>query len=107
MLNSFNESIKNFFKGNVVDYFKTLNQHPFYMIATIIDIAIVLFFIYFVVKKLKDTRAWQLLKGILVLIAITLISGWLRLTFVNFILSSIYFFFIITPKKNHHCIIKT
>ena len=89
MLNSFNESVKYFFKGNVVDYFKTLNQHPYNMVATIVDIAIVIFFIYFIVKKLKDTRAWQLLKGIVVLILITLISGWLKLTFVNFILSSV------------------
>ena len=89
MFNSFNDSIKTFFKGNIIDYFKTLNQHPFYMIATIIDIAIVLFFIYFVIKRLKDTRAWQLLKGIIVLILITLLSGWLKLRFVNFILSSV------------------
>ena len=37
----------------------------------------------------KKSRAWQLLKGIVFLIVITTISGWLKLRILNFILTSI------------------
>ena len=40
-------------------------------------------------RSIKDTRAWQLIKGIITLIVITLISGLLKLNIVNFVLTSI------------------
>lgn len=86
MLNkTFEELYKTVFETNLQDIVST----PFNLITTILDLAIVIFFIYKAMKMLKDTRAWQLLKGIVVLVAITLISGFLKLNIVNFVLTSI------------------
>jgi len=62
---------------------------PLGIITTIIDIALVLFLIYKAFDLLKGTRAWQLLKGIAVLIIITLLSGFFNLTILNYILTSL------------------
>ena len=45
----------------------------------IIDVTIVTFLIYAVYLRIKDTRAVQLIAGLLVLLAASLIANWLRL----------------------------
>ena len=54
-----------------------------------IDIVIVLFFLVKAFKLLNGTRAWQLLKGIIVLIAITFLSGLFQLKILNYILTTV------------------
>lgn len=51
-----------------------------------VDIAVVAFVIYKGVKLVKETRAVQLIRGIVILIAATQLSGWFQLNSVNFIL---------------------
>lgn len=51
-----------------------------------IDILIVAFVIYKAIKLLKETRAEQLVKGIVVLLVATQLSEWLQLNAINFIL---------------------
>ena len=58
-------------------------------IMDIIDIAIVAYLIYRVLLFIRATRAEQLLKGLLVLVAVTLISGLLNLHTLNWILRGI------------------
>jgi len=54
----------------------------------IIDIAIVSFVIYKIIVWIKDTRAYQLIKGIAVLIVITQVSKWLSLNVINWLLTN-------------------
>lgn len=54
----------------------------------IIDIAIVSFVIYKIIVWIKDTRAYQLIKGIAVLIVITQVSKWLNLNVINWLLTN-------------------
>lgn len=70
------------------DYFQSLPQNPLKIIALIFDLGIVLFLIVKLVKLIQGTRALQLLKGIIFLIAITIISGILQLNILNYILTS-------------------
>lgn len=58
-------------------------------IMDIIDIAIVAYLIYRVLLFIRATRAEQLLKGLLVLVVATLLSGFLNLHTMNYILKGI------------------
>ncbi len=88
MLN-FNQSFEEFSKKYFSNIFENFSSNPFNVVTTILDVIIVIFFIYKATKMIKDTRAWQLIKGIITLIVITLISGLLKLNIVNFVLTSI------------------
>ena len=83
------QNFQDFYQVHFTDVFNNLSENPLGLITTILDILIVLFIVYKAFKMLKDTRAWQLLKGIAILIIITLLSGWLKLTILNYILSSV------------------
>ena len=85
----FFKNFQDFYKLHFNDFFANLSKNPFSLITTILDIVIVIFIIYKAFKMLKDTRAWQLLKGIAILIIITLISGYLKLNILNYILTSV------------------
>ncbi len=86
MLNqTFEEFGQRYFNNTLAN----LSSSPFNVVTTILDVLIVIFFIYKATKMIKDTRAWQLIKGILVLIVITLLSGFFKLNIVNFVLTSI------------------
>ncbi|MGN1299153.1 MAG: diadenylate cyclase CdaA [Candidatus Scatovivens sp.] len=89
MINSLNEAINQLYKNKILYNLEELYNNPFRLIMTIIDLVIVVFLLYKVFKTLKNTRAWQLLKGIIILVIITLLSGWLKLNILNYILSSV------------------
>ncbi len=54
----------------------------------VLDIIIVAFCIYSVIKFVRETRAVNLIKGIVLIFVITQLSGWLNLNSINFILES-------------------
>lgn len=54
----------------------------------IIDIAIVAFIIYKGVMLVKETRAVQLIKGIIILVIATQVANWLQLNAIGFLLSN-------------------
>ena len=83
------QNFQDFYKLHFGDFFNNLSQNPWSLITTILDIVIVVFIIYKAFKMLKDTRAWQLLKGIAILIIITLLSGYFKFTILNYILTSV------------------
>lgn len=58
-------------------------------IADIIDIFIVTIAIYYLMIAIRGTRAVQLMKGILVIVAVYMLSGLLRLHTLNYILSAL------------------
>lgn len=55
-------------------YFKSWGDSAINLILGILDIIIVVFIVYKAVKFFRKTRAWQLLKGIAILVIITLVS---------------------------------
>ncbi|MCI9087370.1 MAG: TIGR00159 family protein [Clostridia bacterium] len=71
------------FTGYMVD----LSQNPFRLITLILDLVIVGYLIYKFVLYAKKTRAWQLLKGIVWIIAIVVLSEVLQLRILNFFLT--------------------
>ena len=72
---------------NIVGYVQELINHPFRLAMFILDIAIVVFFIRKMFVYIKDKRVWQLIKGILLILLATLVSGILNLTIVHYILT--------------------
>lgn len=88
MLENLSNKIQLFYTENVIQYFSTLQSSPIKIMLLIIDIAIVLYLAYKLLNIVKSTRAWQLLKGILVLIIATVLSGVCGLRILNFILTS-------------------
>ena len=52
------------------NYIKTLHDNPTNLFLFILDIAIVIFVFTKVFKIVKDSRAWQLLKGLILVIVI-------------------------------------
>ena len=84
-----NMNLNNSFWINMNNYIQTLQDNPFNLIMFILDIAIVLFVLAKAFKIVKDSRAWQLLKGILLLIVIMAVSSICHLYILNYILTSL------------------
>lgn len=57
-----------------------------FRISDLIDILIVAFIAYKAIKLVKETRAQQLVKGLVMLVVILLLSQWLRFNTINYIL---------------------
>ncbi|MBQ9298511.1 MAG: diadenylate cyclase CdaA [Clostridia bacterium] len=81
--------LNNFYENNIAEYFASLQQYPIKLVTLIVDLGIVIFLGYKLLQVAKDTRAWQLLKGIVFLIIVTALSGLLKLNILHFILSSL------------------
>ena len=71
------------FFGYVIKYFQLLR------ISDFIDILIVAVILYYLINLIRETRAMQLVKGILFLFAVFFLSQWLRLNALNYILGGI------------------
>lgn len=78
-----------FYNENILKIFNNFRDNPFNLFTTILDIIIVVFLIYCLVRILKGSRAWQLMKGIALLIIITALSGIFNLKILNSILTGI------------------
>jgi diadenylate cyclase len=76
-------------KENFLEYIQIYQQSPIKLITLILDLAIVLFLAYNLLKIAKDSRAWQLIKGIALLVIATWLSGILNLNILNYILSAV------------------
>lgn len=86
---------QNFYNENILAYIQNLQQNPYQLFASIFDIAIVVFLLYCFIKVVKGSRAWQLIKGIALLIIATWLSSILNLKILNSILSGIMNFGVI------------
>lgn len=89
MIDNFFVGISNFFRENVVAYVESLYQYPIKLILLIIDISIVVFLGTKLIKVAKNSRAWQLLKGIVLLIIATWVSEIFSLNILHYILAAI------------------
>ena len=88
MLENLGKAFTNFYENNILTYIETLYQYPIKLILLIIDITLVIFLVMKILKIVKDTRAWQLLKGIALLIVATALSSVFELKILNYILTS-------------------
>ena len=73
---------------SIIAYLSGLTQTPFKLITFILDIIIVIYIIYKFIKSAKNSRVWQLLKGIMLVLIITALSDLLELKILNFIITS-------------------
>jgi diadenylate cyclase len=89
MLGNLLNSVNQLYQVDIMEYIQETLHNPSSIILTIIDIAIVIAIIVYACKMLRNTRAWQLLKGIFILVVITFASSILRLKILNYILSLI------------------
>lgn len=80
---------ENFYKDNIMSYIKSLQENPFELVTLILDLAIVIFLLYCFFKVVRGSRAWQLIKGIALLIIATWVSGLFNLKILNWILTGI------------------
>ena len=72
----------------ITSYIQELYTNPLKVLVFLIDIGLVLFLFAKLFKIVKDSRAWQLLKGIALIIAIMALSSLLHLDILNYVLTS-------------------
>lgn len=89
MIDNFVQILENFYEQNILTYIQTLQMYPVKLISVILDLIIVVFLIYQLIKIVKDSRAWQLIKGITLLIIARWLSDILNLTILNYLLSEV------------------
>jgi len=73
---------------DITNYLNMVKSSPIRVVLFIIDIAIVLFIAIKLIQIIKETRAWQLIKGIGLLVVVTILSRIFELRILNYILTS-------------------
>lgn len=86
-MGDFSINFKEFFES-MGNYFIDIYANPFKLIVLILDLTIVLFVLYKFIKSARHSRVWQLLKGIVMIILITILSDILQFRMLNYILTS-------------------
>ena len=81
--------LNNFYDQNILSYIRLWQQYPIKLVVLILDISIVIFLAYQLLRIVKDSRAWQLVKGIAFLIIATALSELLNFKVLNYILSNV------------------
>lgn len=71
------------------NYLNWVTSEPINLIMVIIDLLIVSYLIKKAYDIVKDTNAIQVVKGIAIVVLVTIISGWLKLYILNYIMKSI------------------
>lgn len=89
MLKNISSTFSEIYKSTIAAYIEGVWNAPFLFIMSLLDIIIVVFLFYKVFQMFKGTRAWQLMKGIVLLVVATFISEVLKLNILNYILSSV------------------
>ncbi|MBR5425992.1 MAG: diadenylate cyclase CdaA [Clostridiales bacterium] len=101
------------FTGFIREVFSSLDSGymffggPLDLVRYVIDILLVTFILYKILKIIRDTRAWQLLKGVLLILVFVLFCSFLGLEMVGFIFNkllyiiAILFVVIFQPELRH------
>ena len=79
----------NFYEQNILSYIRLWQEYPIKLVTVILDIVIVILLAYELMRIVKDSRAWQLVKGIALLVIATGLSKLLHLNILNYLLSAI------------------
>lgn len=72
---------------NIANYFIDIYENPFKLITMLLDLLIVVFVLYKFIKSARHSRVWQLLKGIVLIIFITILSDILQFRILNYFLT--------------------
>ena len=88
-MNNIGVILRNFYEQNILSYVRLWQEYPIKLVSLILDITIVIFLAYQLLKIVKDSRAWQLVKGIALLIVATALSKILNLYILNYLLSTL------------------
>lgn len=88
-MSNIGNAINLFYEQNILAYIQSLQEYPIKLVSLVIDIGIVIFLAYELLKIVKGSRAWQLIKGIAFLVIATGLSKLLNLYILNYILSMI------------------
>lgn len=86
-MESFTISFKDLWQS-IASYFTEIAYNPFRLVTMILDVCIVVFVLYKFVKSARHSRVWQLLKGIVLIILVTIFSDILQFKILNYILTS-------------------
>lgn len=89
MISNIVAMLNNFWDQNILSYIRLWQEYPIKLITAILDITIVIFLVYELIRIVKDSRAWQLVKGIAFLVIATALSGLFNLHILNYLLSTI------------------
>ena len=81
------ESFGVFYETRILSYINTLINYPIKILALLIDLAIVSYLLYKLIKMIKGTRAVQLIKGIAVLLVANVLSEFFSLNVLHYILN--------------------
>ena len=81
--------INDIYYKNIDGYLQWLQSNPIHIILLLVDIIVVIYLAKKVYELIKDTNAIQLVKGFIILVIATIVSGWFQLYILNFILKSI------------------
>ena len=82
----------NFYDQNILSYIRLWQEYPIKLVSLVLDIVIVVFLAYEFLRIVKDSRAWQLVKGIGFLIIATALSKLLNLYILNYLILVIIIF---------------
>ena len=88
-MNNIGNMLNNFYDQNILSYIRLWQEYPIKLVTLIIDLVIVIFLGYKLLQIVKDSRAWQLVKGIAFLIMATAVSELLNFRVLNYILSTV------------------
>ena len=72
---------------SIAEYVTDISNNPFKLIIFILDILIVGYIAYKFIKSARSLRVWQLLKGIVLIVLITILSGIFELRILNWFLT--------------------
>lgn len=75
------------FWNNITGYVTDIMANPFKLIIFILDILIVGYIGYKFIKSARNSRVWQLLKGIVLIIFVTILSGIFEFRILNWFLT--------------------
>ena len=88
-MNNIGDMFNNFYDQNILSVIRLWQEYPIKLVTLILDIAIVIFLAYELLRIVKDSRAWQLVKGIALLVVATSLSEVLNFKVLNYILSTV------------------
>ena len=73
--------------NSITGYIQDVSSNPFKLIIFILDILIVGYVGYKFIKSARNSRVWQLLKGIVLIIFVTILSGIFKFRILNWFLT--------------------
>lgn len=88
-MNNIGDILNSFYDQNILSHIRLWQEYPIKLVTLILDLAIVIFLGYKLLQIVKDSRAWQLVKGIAFLIIATSVSSFFNLNILNYILSTV------------------